>query len=109
MTEQQLIDEGYTPALARIVYRVLKDIQKVNGFEIIKVRPWKSNLGKIMPNIGDRIETEIRNYIEGQEIILLDQRRRELSDAFQQIKDEHGNQYISKDWIDQNIKNKLSK
>jgi len=107
MTEQQLIDGGYAPALARIVSRVLKDIQKVNGFELINVRPWKSNLGEIMPNIGQRIETEIRNYIEGQEIILLDQRRREISDVFEQIKDEHGNQYISKDWIEQNItKNK---
>jgi hypothetical protein len=107
MTEQQLLEEGYAPALARIVSRVLKDVQKIHGFELIQARPWKSNLGKIMPNIGDRIETEIRNYIQGQEIILTDQRRREVSNNLEQIHDEYGNPYISTEWINQNIlKNK---
>ena len=103
MTEQQLIEEGYAPTLARIVSRVLKDISKVDGFELISAKPWKSNLSKVMPNIGVRMETEIRTYIEGQEITLMDQRRREVADSLEQIRDEYGNPHISTKWVEENI------
>ena len=103
MTEQQLIEEGYAPTLARIVSRVLKDISKVEGFELISAKPWKSNLAKVMPNIGVRMETEIRTYIDGQEITLMDQRRRELADRLEEIRDEYGNPHISTKWVEENI------
>ena len=103
MTEQQLINKGYSPALARIVNRVIKDMSKVEGFELISARPWKSNLPEVMPSVGGRIESEILSYIEGQEITILDQRRREVADSIEQIRDEYGNPYISTQWIEENI------
>jgi hypothetical protein len=103
MTEQQLIDKGYSPALARIVNRVIKDLCKVDGFELISARPWKSNLPAVMPSVGGRIESEIFSYIQGQEITILDQRRREVADGLEQIRDEYGNPYISTKWVEDNI------
>lgn len=103
MTEQQLIEKGYSPALARIVLRVIKDMSKVDGFDLISARPWKSNLPEVMPTVGGRIESEISTYIEGQEITILDQKRREVGDSLEQISDEYGNPYISTQWIEDNI------
>ena len=103
MTEQQLIDKGYSPALARIVNRVIRDMNKVEGFELINARPWKSNLPEVMPSVGGRIESEIFNYIEGQEITILDQRRREVTEVLEPQMDEYGNPLISTKWIEENI------
>lgn len=103
MTEQQLIEEGYSPALARIVLRVIKDMSKVDGFELIRPRPWKSNLPEVMSSVGSRIESEIFTYIQGQEITILDQRRREIAEGLDQQMDEYGNPLISTKWIEENI------
>lgn len=101
--ENELIELGYEPGLARIVCRTIADLEKIEGFRLVSARPWSSNLPEVMPSIGTKIEGEITKYIEGQEIMLMDQRRRKLVDQMNQIEDDGGNPYFATEWVEKNI------
>lgn len=59
--------------ISRRVTKILFDLRKVEGFEVYTINKWSSNLPDILPIIGNKMEIEIRDYINGLLIILDDQ------------------------------------
>lgn len=68
--------EGYSHTTSKGITRIINDLNKINGFELESVRPWKSNLPTILPTIGNKIESEIKLTIDGMEVTSTDQKLR---------------------------------
>jgi len=68
--------EKYPSQLSKSIWNIVKDLSKIDGFEVYSVDEWKSNLSTLLPTIGSRMEDEIKKHIEGIKVILQDQKLR---------------------------------
>ncbi len=76
LNEIKLELEKYPSQLSKSIWSIIKDLQKIDGFEVYSVDEWKSNLPTLLPTIGSRMESEIKNHIEGIKVLLQDQKLR---------------------------------
>lgn len=67
---------GLNPILSRYINSIIKDLEKIKGFEVYSVNNWKSNLPTILPTIGSKLESEIVSRIDGLIITINDQKLR---------------------------------
>ncbi len=62
--------------LLSLTNKIVKDLEKIEGFELNSIDPWSSNLKDILPMIGGKMEDEIKSKIEMTKMILKDQELR---------------------------------
>ena len=55
-----------------LITHIVYDLYKIDGFVVYSYKPFKSNLSKLMPILGIKIECEINQYIDGKLILLED-------------------------------------
>ena len=68
--------EKYPSQLSKSIWNIVKDLSKIDGFEVYSVDEWKSNLPTLLPTIGGRMEGEIKTHIDGIKVLLHDQKLR---------------------------------
>lgn len=92
------------PAHARTIKKIVSDLNRIDGYETLSLKPWRSNLPEIMPFVGQRMEREIITHLEGVEIMIQDQERRNsIAESLSNQHDEYGNPLFSTKWIEENI------
>jgi hypothetical protein len=65
------------PTLAKQAVCIIRDLNNIDGFEVQSIFPWKTNLPKILPTIGSRMESEIEQALNGTKILIQDQKMRQ--------------------------------
>ena len=68
--------EGYSQFTSKGIKKIINDLDKIDGFELHNVKPWKSNLPTLLPTIGSKMESEIKLTIDGMEVTYTDQKLR---------------------------------
>ena len=68
--------EKYPSQLSKSIWSIVKDLSKIDGFEVYSVDEWKSNLPTLLPTIGGKMEGEIKTHINGIKVLLQDQKLR---------------------------------
>ena len=76
LNEIKLELEKYPSQISKSIWSIIKDLQKIDGFEVYSVDEWKSNLPTLLPTIGSRMEGDIKTHIEGIKVLLQDQKLR---------------------------------
>jgi hypothetical protein len=76
MMQKYNLENYYQLSILKVVYKILQDLNKIEGFELLEPKPWKSNLPNILPFIGNVMEEEIKFKIKGYEILAHDQKLR---------------------------------
>jgi hypothetical protein len=76
MMQKYNLENYYQLSILKVVYKILQDLNKIEGFELLVPKPWKSNLPNILPFIGNVMEEEIKFKIKGYEILAHDQKLR---------------------------------
>jgi hypothetical protein len=76
MMEKYNLENYYQLSISKVIYKILQDLNKIEGFELLEPKPWKSNLPNILPFIGKIMEEEIKFKIKGYEILAQDQKLR---------------------------------
>lgn len=76
MMEKYNLENYYQLSISKIVSKIIDDLNKIEGFELMNPKPWKSNLPNILPFIGNVMEEEIKFKIKGYEILAQDQKLR---------------------------------
>lgn len=76
MMEKYNLENYYQLSISKVVSKIIDDLNKIEGFELIDPKPWKSNLPNILPFIGNLMEEEIKFKIKGYEILAHDQKLR---------------------------------
>jgi hypothetical protein len=76
MMEKYNLENYYQLSISKVVSKIIDDLNKIEGFELMNPKPWKSNLPNILPFIGNVMEEEIKFKIKGYEILAQDQKLR---------------------------------
>ena len=76
MMEKYNLENYYQLSISKVISKIIDDLNKIEGFELINPKPWKSNLPEILAIIGSKMEYEIKNHINGLEIQAQDLKRR---------------------------------
>lgn len=75
-TELELQLSEYHPYVSKTIKKIEEDLSKIEGFEILSYKEWKSNLPTLLPLVGPRIEQQIKEHINGLVILMHDQKLR---------------------------------
>jgi hypothetical protein len=66
----------YHPYVSKNIKKIVDDLYKIEGFEVISYKEWQSNLPTLLPFIGGRIEENVKKRINELVILMQDQRLR---------------------------------